>query len=64
MGKAGSPELALLLDKGVLLDHPLNEKLIHCRGCKGMSLTTSKEDSQGMSGTMFDLVVLNLETRI
>lgn len=28
------------------------------RGCKGMSLTTSEEDSQGMSSTMFDLVVL------
>lgn len=30
MGKAGTGEMALLLDKGVLLEHPLNEMLVYC----------------------------------
>lgn len=63
MYKVGTFKLALLLE------HPLNEKLIHCQVSAGkeMKLTTSKDHSQGVSGTMFVCCVertLSLEIRI
>lgn len=58
----------MLHDKTVLLEHPLNRKLVHCQvsAVKGLNkaefvklnLTNSKVHSQGVTGAMFNYVVL------